>query len=139
MCQYVTNDLCAVYAALFKSWDVMYMENHMWWKVCTHGTVLFHHSPRWLSLTSGQDLLYSDGDPCVYMQHCLLQTLAISTPGLITLPIHFTSSQILLLSELNHSWATSSAHPHQPSSIMSVHLRAGLTPWFLSFMSSSGM
>src|SRR5882724_8654832 len=97
-------------------------------------SVLFHHSPRWISLASRQDPLYSDGDLCLYMWHHLLRTLAINTPGLVTPPIHFTSSQLLLPSELSHLWVTSSAHPHQPSSIMSVHQRAGLTLQFLSFL-----
>src|SRR5882724_10285369 len=73
--------------------------------------VLCHHSPRWISLTSGQDPLYSDGNLCLYMWHCLLQTLAINTPGLVTPPIHFTSAQLLLLSKLSHSQVTSLAHP----------------------------
>src|SRR5882724_3929485 len=41
---------------------------------------------------------------------------------------------ILLPSELSHSRVTSSAHPHQPSSIMPVHQRGILTLWFISFL-----
>src|SRR5882724_8983081 len=41
---------------------------------------------------------------------------------------------ILLPSELSHSWVTSSAHPHQPSSILPVHQRGGPTLQFLSFL-----
>src|SRR5882724_8721098 len=86
--------------------------------------VLCHHSPRQIFLTFGQDPLYSRWQPWSIYAAPICKLLEIYTPGLITPPIHFTSGQILLLSEPSHLWVTSSAHPHQPSSIKSVHQRA---------------
>src|SRR5882724_5969436 len=86
------------------------------------------------SLHLGKIHYIQDGDLCLYMWHHLLRTLEINTLGLVIPPIHFTSSQLLLPSELSHSQVTSLAYPHQPSSIMHVPQRAGLTLQLLSFM-----
>ena len=78
----------------------------IWCQVC----VLFHNSPGWISLAFGKDPLYSDGDFFLYMQHCLLWTMAIITSILITTPpIH-----LLLLANICFcpSWATWKPH-HQ--------------------------
>ena len=80
------------------------------------------------SLHLGKIHYIQDGDLCQYMWHRLLWTLAINTPGLVTPPIHFTSGWLLLPSELSHSWVTSSAHPHQLSSITSAHQKGWPDP-----------
>jgi len=101
--------------------------------------VLCHHSPRWIFLAFRQDPLYSRWQPLsIYVAP------PSANPGNQHSWPHHSDNPLYFQPTFASFWAEplvviSSAHPHQPSSIMSVHLRAGLTPWFLSFMSSSGM
>ena len=75
-------------------------------KACMNPTVFCHHSPRWISLAFRQDPIYLDGDPFLYMCYHPLWTLAISTPVLITPPIHFIPANICF------HWSRATHEPH---------------------------
>jgi len=82
---------------------------------------------------SGKIHYFHDADLPLYMRHHLGQTLAFYASGLVTPSIHLLWPN-LLPSELSHSWVTSSADPHRPSSISLRIKRGGLTLRFLSFL-----
>jgi len=73
-----------------------------------HCGVLCHHSPAWIPLAFGQDPSHSNGHLSPYMWYDLLGSMALLLPPSSS----FASGQYLLLCELDHSWATSSAHFH---------------------------
>src|SRR5882724_5524313 len=88
--------------------------------------------PRWMYLTFGQDPLYLGTS--FYMCHCLLRTMPIITPILVTPPIH-----LLLPVDICFHLSQATCEPHHQLIHKQAHLshlhvkKLGLTPWFLSF------
>jgi len=106
----------------------------VWYTLCPRRNLPLycaHHSLDRYSLHQARSIIFKMA-LCLYMWHCFLWTLAINTSGSSLLPSTLLPADFCFC--LSKPLAvTSSAHPHQPSSITSAH-QGWLTLQFLSFL-----
>src|SRR5882724_10612146 len=93
----------------------------------TFVAVLYHHSPRQIFLTFRQDPYYSRCRPLPICGITFSELWKFMLWASSLLPSTYFWL-ILLPSEPSHSWVTSSAHPHRPSSIKLVHQKGWPDP-----------